>query len=143
MHNLNPNYGYLERGVGAAPAAGAELTYTFPGGRRYRVMAITLNLTTAVAVANRHVSLQLAHGGGAAWNAFAPVIQLASLTYTYVFNADGCGIVLAVNGWVAGVLPNNFTVQGTDVISTVTANLQAADQFSSMLLFYESWVENG
>lgn len=141
MGRLDPNYGHLTRLVVAQPAVGTDHSYTFPVNRRWKLIAVTTSLTTAVAAANRHVTLQLSHEGGAVWNTIAPVVQTASLTYTYIFNADGSGIVTAVNNWVVGVLPNIFTFIGGDLLSTVTANMQAADQFSSMLLYLEAWIE--
>lgn len=141
MRNLDVNCGYMQRIIGVAPAAGADIDYTFGIGQRYRVIGIGFNLTTAVAVANRHVTIQLVYGGGASLNEFAPVVQVASLTYTYIFNAGGTGNIIVVNGWVHGVVPVNFVVMGGAHIMTVTANLQAADQFTAPQIYVESWLE--
>ncbi len=122
------------------PAAGVDWTIAINGNARWRVAAIRATLTTAVAVANRSAILQFVQAGNIAYNACAAPNQAASLTWVYNWGA-GVTTLLATVG--AGT-PNVETSTPVDLwlapgmtIQTVTQNLQAADQWTTITLLVE------
>lgn len=116
-----------------APAAGADFSVTVPVGQRWRVVSCTGLLTTAVAVANRDVTLVVDDGVNVVAQIPAGFALAASLTNQYTF-ADSCSQTAAFNGVSVGPLPSNLIVMAGWRIRTVTANIQAADQWSAGFL---------
>lgn len=108
-------------------------------------MALTATLTTAVAVAARMPAIEYTDQSNMVYLAadFAQS-QPASLAVTYTWARDfGTGLFVSpITGQrVSGPLPDAW-LQPSDKIGTVTANLQAADQWSNIVIrFYtgERW----
>lgn len=128
-----------------APAAGADWTYEPSNGDQAVIMAITARLTTAVAVANRLPALTLKDQNGTVY--FADDMsepQAASLVcrYSWAREApDPLAVALSNNQSVTAPFPNVWLQPG-DTIGTVTQNIQAADQWSTIVIRYytgEHW----
>lgn len=118
------------------PAAGAEISITVPLGVQWLLRSIRYVLTTAVAVSNRFSTLQLADGAG---HVFAQIsgggAQAASLVFDYTF-ANGLPVSSNNNVNTNG-LPTEARLPGGFVISTLTSGIQAADQYSAIVLELE------
>lgn len=127
--------------VVANPAAGADFSYTIPnapGGYSYlgqqRIVAIRAGLATSAAVANRQPGLYISDTFGHVM-ALVPyaAAQAASLTWYYTW-AVGMPVIPAVNSQVANPLPDWFVLSQGQKIVALTAGLQAADQWSSIVV---------
>jgi hypothetical protein len=120
------------------PAAGADYSIIVPAGVNWLVRSLRVQLVTSAAVANRFVTLRLDDGAG---NIFADitggVAQTASLTVLYTF---ANGLQPSANNSVTNTgLPTELRMPGGFRIRTVTANIQAADQFSGAALELETF----
>lgn len=117
----------------AAPAAGADWTYTVPVGQSLSVETLQFSLTTSAAVANRQVQVVIDDGTNELWRWVAPAVQAASTTVEYV----GAQSSVESSGVRAGVqsfeLPNIVLLPGYRV-RTITTNIQAADQYTAQRL---------
>jgi hypothetical protein len=120
-----------------APAAGAELSLTVPGGSVWIPRALKATLVTSAAVATRSVNLQLSDGSTSLWHLFAGATQVAGLTVVYSFVA-GWDLATGTSGQgdVSCGLPDMALPAGY-VLSTHTNLLDVADQWSAGVV----WVE--
>lgn len=115
----------------SSPAAGADWSVTVPGGERWRIQAILATLTTAVAAATRVPILELMLDNQKAVRIAPANSQAASLTNVYQWfpNAD----VVSVGGFDTVAIPDVLLEPG-DTIDTSTVAIQAADQWSGILV---------
>lgn len=126
--------------------AGSPFVWTPTTALRYRIKSIRFILVTAVAAANRSVQLNVYDGTGNNGLTCNPaVVQVASKTYQYNF-FPGAAVV-------AGDTTNQATVEVSCPMPVVEGmgnsfrleanafNLQAADQFKSMVVTAEIWNE--
>jgi len=124
----------------ANPAAGADFTITVPTGARWRVQALRANLTTSAAVANRTV--QTVVDDGVNTNFIGPFLtaQTAgqSLGYTAYPGGGNPYTILTEQG---SPLPSPTVMFAGARIRSLTANLQAADQWSLIFIDVEEWLE--
>ena len=118
----------------ADPAAGAEVSFTVPTGEVYIVHAVTVELVTAVAAANRRVNLTLDDGTTKCAEIPSPADHIASLTRQYSwFNGDS---VANVGGGAYSMgLPAYLLMWGGYRIRTLTEAIQAADDFGVMAIY--------
>ena len=123
----------------ANPAAGADWSQTVPAGVTWILRAVTATLTTAVSVAARQASLQVTDAtphllldspGGST--------EAASLGDVYSWFNGGGGFIEGLS--VAGGLPAEFRCPAGWIVQTKTANIQAADQWSNVVLTVEEFV---
>jgi hypothetical protein len=124
------------------PAAGADWLYTVPAGTRLRISSWSAVLTTSATVSNRFVQALIKTSAGAiGWQAISSQAIAASTT-AQVSAAPGqytaTGILLSVTA----PLPSPCILLAQEQIGTLTQNLQAADQWSSIRLLTESWLDN-
>lgn len=121
------------------PAAGADWAHVFTGGFVRRIISVAAQLVTSAAVANRAVRLDLTAPEGRVLSIPLPAVITAGLT-TQLTWAEG---IYPVNtalfdsalstGFEGMVCPPGFA------IGTVSAALDAADQFSNVFIMVESW----
>lgn len=121
------------------PAAGADFTTTVPAGVTWILRGVTAILTTAVTVATRAAALQVTDAtphllldspGGST--------EAASLADTYSwFNGGGAILVGLVN---VGGLPAEFRCPAGWIIGSKTANIQAGDQWSAVVITVEEFI---
>lgn len=124
----------------ATPAAGAEIVQAIPAGEAWRVLALFGRLTTSATVATRYADLRLDRSTALNQNYFRDGIvsgQAASLFWDYTW-ALGCSVVVnnTGNGRVLRPFPD-LIMRQNEVISTLTLNLQAGDQWSLIQLLVE------
>lgn len=117
----------------AAPAAGADWTYTVPAGQSFTVETLAFSLTTSAAVANRQVQVIIDDGVNELWRWVAPAVQAATATVEYVgaLSTVESGAVRA--GVQSFELPNIVLLPGYRIRSITTA-IQAADQYTAQRL---------
>jgi hypothetical protein len=133
--------GMVVRGTVAAPAAGAELIYVVPLGARQRLISFTGTLVSAVAVANRVVALLIDDGANVLATIPSNNTQVASTTAEYTF-ADGATLVTAAAGNNYQATPQNMFLFPGWRVSTLTAGIQGADQWSVANLHLMEWCES-
>lgn len=131
--------GALTRVFPTAPGAGADWS-TSPGPQElWEVVSVTATLTTSATVANRNVQLIIDSGSPtplfiSTANAAIP----ASTTAT--FNASQINQTSTlITTTVFAALPPRNLLNNLDRIRTLTQNLQAGDQWSSIFLMVRNW----
>lgn len=122
------------------PAAGAEWTVTVPTNLRWRPLAAAAVLTTAAAVANRVPDVQLDDGANVYFvgvpNQSIPAATPARVSYAQQIPAAAANVTdVMVQLAEAAVLMAGHR------ISSLTRNIQAADQYSAIFLSVEEWLE--
>lgn len=122
--------------TGADPAAGVEISETVPAGRAWELLAVRFTLVTSATAATRQVQLVLQNDSSVEFLRIAAnVTQIASLTNSYNF-AAGLGYersALVQSHMVTG-LPR-LVLPGGYKITTVTASVQAGDNYGAPLLY--------
>lgn len=124
----------------AAPAAGAEIVVTVPAGEQWILRALRASLTASVAVANRQPTLAIDDGAGnLSVSVTAGNSQAAGTTNTY--NWFPGAPLQAVSATVFFLtMPPELRLPPGSLIKSVTANIQAADQWSVPVLLIERFV---
>ncbi|MGH9492610.1 MAG: hypothetical protein ACRD2K_03835 [Terriglobales bacterium] len=133
--------GMLRSVTGTNPAAGVEITETVPTNARWKLLAITFSLVTAVAVATRTVRLVLDDGVNIYAQFAASADQVASLTRQYNAVRGGGGVSGTAGDIDIRVSTTLPLFQGHR-IRTLTAGLQAADDFGAPQFLVEEWLED-
>lgn len=119
-----------------SPLAGADWSFTVPGGSVWEPVAVRALFTTAVAVANRIATLVITDGSATLMTLPNVEPQAASQVNSYTWAAGAsptAGAIGAVGAVCAGMpdlaLPAGFTIAAS------TFAIQAADQWSAVTLF--------
>jgi len=122
------------------PAAGADWSQIVPSRETWRIVSILYTLVTAVAVANREPELQLLDPSGLIVFRTKPR-DVVPASQGVVFTAAHFGTDDHANTATlrAIPIPGNLWAPLGYTLRTVTANLQAADQYSSIRIFAEVW----
>lgn len=133
--------GNLRSITGTTPAAGAEISEIVPGQRRWRLMSIRFTLTCSAAVASRRVQLLLDDGSLIYFHADNAQVLTASQALPYCFSPSPTNAVTPGN---TGEIPIPLmqTLSGGHRFRTLTASLQAGDQFSAPQYLVEERVES-
>lgn len=125
----------------AAPGNGNELNFSVPANRIWRLISVSLTLITNATVANRDFLLEIQPLGTDALNIPSSITQAASKTFNYNFGQFGSksNDVAAVNYDVP--LPSGLILQDSDVIQTVTTNLQGTDHYVGVTFYVEQFIK--
>ena len=124
------------------PAAGAEINITVPGRAAWEIMAVTFTLVTSSDVAIRTVSVSFDDGQHVFVRVAMPTTQSASLTWTYSLFAGGDRQSILF-GLLRQALPADLVMLPGWRITTLTSNLQAADNFGAPVLYIREIPERG
>jgi len=125
----------------ANPAAGADFTFTFNANSRSWLHAFTATLTTSSTAANRTPVFYLKDSGGnAIWSLGSSAAQVASKALEYNLGEAATVTVDATGNYVI-TMPSEVYMYGAWTLSSTTANIQAADQWSAIRALFEQWVE--
>jgi hypothetical protein len=125
----------------ANPAAGVDWTVTVPAGVRWQLQSIFAVLTTSAAAANRLPRIQIDDGVNVIFAVPAAVNETASLAWLNSWGAGaGAGAFVDPNA-IALALPNDLYLLAGWRVRVVTANIQAADQWSQINLAVRSWID--
>lgn len=122
------------------PAAGAELSMTVPTNTRWRLLMLNATLASDITVATRQPSLLFTDGT----NILGRVVSVntGTATSTVMFTWTGLGINAAVASVVnSQSIPDFVYLNGGSVISSVTTNLQAGDDWGAGFALVEEWLE--
>lgn len=123
----------------ADPAAGAELTQTVPSGQFWILRGLHFSLVTDATVANRRVQLVITPPGSGVVNLriSSPAVQVASTTVRYHFYVGAASLENATSLVQHSPLPAGMLLPNDTEIASLTTNLQAGDNLSTMELYYE------
>lgn len=139
-HSIPNNHGRLRAITGTNPAAGANIQELQPANTRWRLIQFQAILTTAVAVANRNVHLNVVTNN-TVLDIYANLTQVASQAVTYQFLAGGPDRNATLNGVLNVQLPLDFWFNGTGTINLEAAGIQAADDWATPSYYIEEWIE--
>jgi len=130
--------GTLRSVTGANPAAGSEVAITTPVGVVWRLISVLATLVASIDAATRRPELRIRDPADVPkYRGGQRVGHTASLTFAYDW-APASGF----QGNLVDVdpLPEQcYVLDGWDIV-TLTANLQAADDWSAPELMVEEWV---
>lgn len=136
---INSFHGRIRSITGTDPAANAEITETVPDRRRWRFLSFRASLLTDANVASRRVFLVFNDGSTDLIYFPASANQAASLFLTHNFSPTTYSPGLVIADYISCapslILPAGF------VIKTVTANIQAADNWGAPQLLVEEWID--
>lgn len=127
----------------ANPAAGAEWIYALPAGYQYAFVSVVFRLTNSAAVANRILSVPIILGGNVLCRSKQMPALAASITGRLSL-FSGCALGTVFDSYSTNPMPftTDFIVPAATTIGTATLNLQAADQFSEIVLVLLRWQVN-
>jgi len=130
------------------PAAGADWKFTPSTSDHVRLLTVTAQLATAVAVANRLPALAFEDQNGLTyWSADTVVPQAASLTVRYSWSRNmslSVASAVVTGERISAGMPDEWLLPG-DTVSSVTAAIAAADQWSSIVwrgIVGDSWEDD-
>lgn len=124
----------------ANPAAGANLDVAIPGNALWQLFSLSFIFTTAIAVANRNVTIQLSDGAVTYLLCPAQFQQVASTTVGYQCFHAGYDLNGSPFGQAQVNLPPNIWLPQGYHILTFISNIQAADQISSVRVHALEWL---
>src|SRR5208337_2034479 len=127
------------------PAAGNDFNCPVPTYARWRIRAVTAQLTTSAGVVNREPALIIYQSGNITYQAAALVVQTASTTVFYsgvgLTPYTQCNPLIQLIG-----MPPDLVLSGqigaAASIRSNTINLQGADQWTSQIFIVEEWLDN-
>jgi hypothetical protein len=125
--------------VGAAPAAGAEISITVPAGVNWILRSMAFTLTTAAGGSNRQEHLVLDDGANVFWAGVSAAPQAGSAV-DYVSWAAGAAPASDATPAIQGTLPAECRMRPGWRIRTATTGIQAGDQYSAPTLLVEEFV---
>lgn len=115
------------------PAAGNDWSYTVPTGKRLYMIALTCELTSSAAAANRQVRICFRTSGSKDLYIYPAAAvfsnQTASRTNSYTLGVGCAASDAADQVDRTGILPDHWELPAGTVISTSTTNIQGADQW--------------
>jgi len=130
--------GWLHVVAGTQPAAGAECIEIMPAVSHREIRGVHLRLQTSAAVANRQIVVQFDDTVNAFFTVTSTYLQVAGqLVHYYV---AGNGLLSAnVLGNVNLPMPERVPLEAGWALRTVTANIQAGDQYFAPAYLVEEW----
>ncbi|HYL64441.1 MAG TPA: hypothetical protein VE077_17645 [Candidatus Methylomirabilis sp.] len=130
--------GFLRSITGTIPGAGADLSESVPANRRWILPMFTASLVTSAAVANRGVAFTIDDGVNILYAVGVPTVQTASSTVRYLLTSTGVRSTAAETDQLVPI-PNLTSLKNGYRIKSVTANLQAGDQWSAPQYLAIEW----
>jgi hypothetical protein len=118
----------------ASPAAGAEVVVTVPGGTHWLLSSFSAILTPSAVAGTRNPRLDIRDGDGNIVSRYVAAAGIAPSTATRITWAEGLGAVATLVDQIAPLPSPTDVVAGGWTIRTVTASLDAADQWSAIAL---------
>lgn len=125
--------GALTTFVSSNPAAGSELSVTVPTDEMWRVQSLVFTFAAIGGVPNRTVNLILDDGVEIFYRQASPFAQGPGVTTIHCAISGGERLTVADTTAHFG-LPANLWLLAGMRIRTLTTNLQAADDFSAMVI---------
>lgn len=138
-----PGLGFLKEVESADPAAGADATYTCPGGVILKVIGASITFVTDATVSTRRIHLEYVGNNGGYLEWWGSYDQAASATKRYSFSACGYLPSSEDNNVVSCAIPPNITLYNGDILRTQVKNIQAADNLSALAILTEQFLYPG
>ena len=132
--------GTLRSITGSTPAAGAEISETVPANTRWRLLSFRTQIVTAVAVASREPRLILDDGVNEFYRVDNGANIAASLTTVLVW-APSVPISAGIATDQIAPIPGDTWLGAGYRIRTLTAAIQAADQYSAPQYEVLEWID--
>lgn len=132
--------GLIRSVAGADPAAGAEVLVTVPAGARWRLHSIRFVLVTDATAVNREADLVIDDGATTLLIIEPPALQGNNGTRGHNYGAD-FPLQVALTQEFLIPLPVGLILLTGYRIRTVTALLQAADNYGAPRVLVEEWIE--
>jgi hypothetical protein len=133
--------GALRSITGSTPAAGAEVSETVPTGARWELLTFATLFTTSAAAAHRVPQLVLDDGALTLFRVGAGLNQAASLAQRRSWFQGAPAPYLDNASNVPLPLPGNIRLPAGARIKTITAAIDAADQYSVVQYLVREWIE--
>jgi hypothetical protein len=137
--------GLLQGVTVANPVAGADWSISVPVNARWKVRSVAATLTTAVAAANRQVSITVADLTAFKFRGF-PLQNIVASTVALISAYPVTPYTSIVATDFTLPLPPDLYMTGapatSDALQTVTVGIQGADQWSAIRLLVEEWLDN-
>jgi hypothetical protein len=127
--------------IGATPGAGAELSEAVPTGARWEVLTIHARMVASGTVANRVPQVVFADGANSLYSTINANQHQAGQTWDYYL---GQNLVLGFNLSLPAVtapIPVTVRLLAGQLWKTVTAQLQAGDQWAAPVYTVREWLE--
>jgi len=112
-----------------------------PARTRWRLRSIQATLTTSVNAANRLPELTLTIGANELLRISASQIQLASTVFITGWMEGERALAIAGQTARVSPLPRGYLLNDEAVIAVVTSALDAADEWSDIVIVSEEWIE--
>lgn len=126
--------------TGTNPAAGVEISETVPTGARWRIISFRFTFLTDATVANRQPRIALDDGTSIYYRQANSTVHGASLSFSYNALGSSAGN-MATGADLSLILPLLHILMAGHKITTVTALLQAGDNFDAPSYVVEEWIE--
>ena len=118
------------------PAAGADFSYTLPGGGVYLFKSLNFQVASSATAGNRVVRVTFTHGGLLLCELSGSINHTASQTIRYSF-FPGATREITLAQVTCQAAPVDFFLPGGTIIASSVANIQASDQISAIGLYVE------
>lgn len=133
------NTGLIRSITGTNPAAGVEISETVPTGARWLLYGFRATFVTDATATTRTINLIIDDGTTTLIRLLANGTQTASITRTY--NAIGGITAPAASGTDGFIpLPYPYPLSAGFRIATITALIQAGDNWGAPQLLVEEWI---
>lgn len=139
--NLPPGAGRIRYISVPAPAAGAEITVTQDIRTRWRIIGAYLEFNTDANVANRNVLLRIMHGTDVLQKYMTDLLVPAGANAKISFGEGQQLGGIHTSSCIRGALSGNLVVNDEVIIVTQTLAIQVGDQYTTMVLMVEEWIE--
>lgn len=126
--------------TGTDPAAGVEISETVPTGARWKIGSVGYALVTDATAITRFPLITIDDGATIIWQSAISTGQAASITGIYRFAPGAASATIATNHFNFA-LPSNLILAAGYRIRTVTASLQAGDNFGAPVLHVEEFID--
>lgn len=133
--------GVLRSITGTNPAAGAEVNETVPTNARWRLRSTLVSFVTSAVAGNRVPVLTINDGSADVVRAGLYTTIAASQTTIITWGSFGASYGPSATG-VVTVFPSDVWLQGGWIVKTVTAGLDAGDNYAAPQLLVEEWIED-
>ena len=140
---VRPGAGRMEIVESTDPAAGAEASINFGSNYMTLVHAAQITLVTDATVADRLVKLRVTQNAGMTMTTKALSVTQASQTKVHSFLQTSPFNDLTSTNYIMGIMPTNFWVEQLGNISSLTDNIQAADNLGPLRILVEKFFDRG
>jgi len=140
-HSIPDTHGRLRVLVSADPPAGVDPSITTDANVRLRFISAFATVIAAAVAATRTPMLVLPGGGARMARIPSLITYLSGETKTFYWIAGQPDRTAAVGGFCISGAPLDWYIQGGDLIEIITDQIQAADNWGTLQVYVEEWIE--